>query len=142
MAGINKVFLVGHIGSVERHKSVVKASLATSQTYKDKTGETQQLTEWHRLTFFGKLADIAEKYLKKGTLTHIEGKIQYGKYTAKDGSEKYTTDIIVKEMQMLGSKSGDNQQKPESNKDYQRADYRQVRDEQSVFQDDEIPDFL
>lgn len=105
MAGINKVFLVGRVGMIENKGNVVKASLATSEYYKDRhTGEKQENTEWHRLTFFGKLAEIAGKYVQKGDLLHIEGKIQYGKYTAQDGVERYTTDIIVRNMQNLTSK--------------------------------------
>lgn len=105
MAGINKVILIGHVGSTEKKERVTKLSLATSESYKDKnTGEKVEQTSWHRLVFFGKLAEIANQYVGKGDKLYIEGTIKYGKYTDQTGIERYTTDIIVRNMQMLTSK--------------------------------------
>lgn len=107
--GVNKVMLIGNVGNIENKGNVTKASLATSESYKDKnTGEKVEKTEWHRLTFFGKLADIAAQYVGKGDKLYVEGAIKYGKYTGNDGIERYSTDIVVRNMQMLGSK-GDKQ---------------------------------
>jgi single-strand DNA-binding protein len=109
--GINKVILVGNLGNDPETKytqggmAVTKASLATTSVRKDKEGNTQERTEWHRVTFFGKLGEIAGEYLRKGSQVYVEGSIRYDKYTGQDGVEKYTTDIIADEMQMLGGRS-------------------------------------
>ncbi|MEI7763751.1 MAG: single-stranded DNA-binding protein, partial [Comamonadaceae bacterium] len=81
-------------------------TIATSSKYKSKTGEMVEETEWHRVTFFGKLAEIVGQYLKKGRSVYVEGRIKTRKYTDKDGVEKFATDIIANEMQMLGSREG------------------------------------
>ena len=109
--GINKVILVGNLGNDPETKytqggmAVTKASLATTSVRKDKEGNTQERTEWHRVTFFGKLGEIAGEYLRKGSQVYVEGSIRYDKYTGQDGVERYTTDIIADEMQMLGGRS-------------------------------------
>jgi single-strand DNA-binding protein len=112
MASVNKVILVGNLGRdpeiryLPSGEPVANITIATSSKYKGKTGEMVEETEWHRVTFFGKLADIVGQYLKKGRSVYVEGRIKTRKYTDKDGVEKYATDIIANEMQMLGSREG------------------------------------
>jgi single-strand DNA-binding protein len=109
--GVNKVILVGNLGNDPETKytqggmAVTKISLATTSVRKDKEGNTQERTEWHRVTFFGKLGEIAGEYLRKGSQVYVEGSIRYDKYTGQDGVEKYFTDIIADEMQMLGGRA-------------------------------------
>lgn len=109
--GVNKVILVGNLGNDPETKytqggmAVTKISLATTSVRKDRDGNTQERTEWHRVTFFGKLGEIAGEYLRKGSQVYVEGSIRYDKYTGQDGVEKYFTDIIADEMQMLGGRS-------------------------------------
>ena len=112
MASVNKVTLVGNLGAdpevinTTTGSVVTKVSLATTSKYKDKTtGDMKEQTEWHRLVFWNQLAEIAGKWLKKGSPIYVEGRIQYGQYVGNDGITRYTTDIIVNEMQMLGSKN-------------------------------------
>lgn len=108
--GINKAILVGNLGNDPETRStasgmtVTRASLATTSVRKDRDGNTQERTEWHRVVFFGRLAEIAGEYLRKGSQVYIEGEIRYDKYTDKDGIERYTTDIVANEMQMLGGR--------------------------------------
>ena len=109
---VNKVILVGRLGKdpetryMTNGEAVTNATLATSENWKDKSGEKQEKTEWHNLVFYRRLAEVAGEYLKKGAQVYVEGKIQTRKYQTKEGQERYTTEIIVNEMQMLGSKSG------------------------------------
>ncbi|WP_132999172.1 single-stranded DNA-binding protein [Luteimonas arsenica] len=107
--GINKVILVGNLGNdpdvkyTQGGSAITTISVATTEAWKDKqTGQQQERTEWHRVKFFGRLAEIAGEYLKKGRQVYIEGSLRTDKYTGKDGVERYTTDIIANEMQMLG----------------------------------------
>ncbi len=106
--GINKVILVGNLGDDPETKytqggmAVTKARVATTSVRKDRDGNTQERTEWHRVTFFGKLGEIAGEYLRKGSQVYVEGSIRYDKYTGQDGVERHSTDIIADEMQMLG----------------------------------------
>ena len=108
--GVNKVILVGNLGNDPETKytqggmAVTKVSLATTSVRKDKEGNTQERTDWHRVTFFGKLGEIAGEYLRKGSQVYVEGSIRYDKYTGQDGVERYSTDIIGDEMQMMGSR--------------------------------------
>ncbi|WP_426702183.1 single-stranded DNA-binding protein [Rhodanobacter sp. Col0626] len=111
--GINKVILVGNLGADPevRHTgggtAVTTLNLATSESWMDKqSGEKQERTEWHRVKLFGKLAEIAGEYLKKGRQVYIEGSLRTDKYTDKSGVEKYSTDIIASDMQMLGGLGG------------------------------------
>ena len=112
MASVNKVILVGNLGRdpevryLPSGDPVANITIATSSKYKSKTGEMVEETEWHRVTFFGKLAEIVGQYLKKGRSVYVEGRIKTRKYTDKDGVEKYATDIIANEMQMLGNREG------------------------------------
>jgi single-strand DNA-binding protein len=109
--GVNRVTLIGNIGNDPETKytqggmAITSISLATSSAKKDKDGNLQERTDWHRVKMFGKLAEIAAEYLKKGSQVYIEGSIRYDKYTGTDGVEKYSTDIIADEMQMLGGRS-------------------------------------
>jgi single-strand DNA-binding protein len=106
--GVNKVILVGNLGNDPEMKysqggmAICTLSLATSSVRKDKEGNQQERTEWHRVKLFGKLGEIAGEYLKKGRQVYIEGEIRYDKFTGQDGVEKYFTDIVASEMQMLG----------------------------------------
>jgi single-strand DNA-binding protein len=112
MASVNKVILVGNLGRdpevryLPSGDPVANITIATTSRYKSKTGEQQEETEWHRVTFFGRLAEIASQYLKKGRPVYIEGRIKTRKYTDKDGIEKFATDIIASEMQLLGAREG------------------------------------
>ena len=110
--GINKVILVGNLGNDPEVRygqsgaAITTISVATSESWKDKDGNPQERTEWHRVKFFGRLAEIAGEYLKKGRQVYIEGSLRTEKYTDKAGVEKYSTDIIANEMQMLGGNPG------------------------------------
>ncbi|MBA8884194.1 single-stranded DNA-binding protein [Dokdonella fugitiva] len=111
--GINKVILVGNLGAdpetryTANGSAITSIRIATSESWKDKqTGEQQERTEWHRVKFFGRLAEIAGEYLKKGRQVYVEGSLRTDKYTDKDGVERYSTDIIANEMQMLGGPGG------------------------------------
>jgi len=112
MASVNKVILVGNLGRdpeiryLPSGDPVANIAIATSNKYKGKDGNMVEETEWHRVTFFGKLAEIVGQYLKKGRSVYVEGRLKTRKYTDKDGVEKYATDIIANEMQMLGSREG------------------------------------
>ncbi len=109
---VNKAILVGRLGKdpetryMTNGEAVTNVSLATSENYKDKNGEKQERTEWHNLVFYRRLAEIAGEYLKKGSQIYVEGRIQTRKWQDKEGKDRYTTEIIVNEMKMLGSKAG------------------------------------
>ena len=110
--GINKVILVGTLGKDPEVRdsqsggAITSVSLATNEKWKDKNGEMQERTEWHRVKFFGRLAEIAGEYLKKGGQCYVEGKLRTEKYTDKQGVERYSTDIIADEMMLLGGQGG------------------------------------
>lgn len=113
MASINKVIVVGHVGSAPEVRympsgeQVTGIAVATTDRWRDKaTGEQKEATEWHRVSFFGKLADIAGQYLKKGSQVYIEGRLRTRKYIDKEGIERYATEIIADTMQILGSRPG------------------------------------
>ena len=114
--GINKVILVGNMGNDPEVRytpagaAVTTISLATTESWKDKDGNKQEKTEWHRVVFFGRLAEIAGEYLKKGSQVYIEGKLRTNKWQDKDGNDRYTTEILANEMQMLGGRGGDSGQ--------------------------------
>ena len=116
--GINKTILVGYLGKdaetryMPNGNAVTNITMATSETWRDKqSGENQERTEWHRVVFFNRLAEIAGEYLKKGSLIYIEGQIRTRKWQDKEGNDRYTTEIVANEMQMLDSKgsNGDTQ---------------------------------
>lgn len=111
MASVNKVIIVGNLGRdpeiryMPSGDAIANIAVATSYRSKDRnTGEQKELTEWHRISFFGRLAEIVGQYLKKGSSVYVEGRLQTRKYTDKDGVEKYATDIIAETMQMLGGR--------------------------------------
>jgi single-strand DNA-binding protein len=113
MASVNKVILIGNCGRdpevryAPSGSAICTISIATSSRRKDKTsGETIEDTQWHRITFYDRLAEIAGEYLKKGRPVYVEGRLKYGKYTDKDGIERNTVDIIASEMQLLGGREG------------------------------------
>jgi single-strand DNA-binding protein len=111
MASLNKVILIGNLGRdpetryLPNGDAVATISVATTETWKDKSGEKQEKTEWHRVSLFRRLGEIAGEYLKKGSQVYIEGRIEYREYE-KDGVKRYSTDIIASEMKMLGSRQG------------------------------------
>ncbi len=115
--GINKVILVGNLGNdpdvkyTQSGMAVTRISLATTSVRKDRDGNNQERTEWHRVVFFGKLGEIAGEYLRKGSQVYVEGEIRYDKFTGQDGVEKYTTDIVANEMQMLGGRGEGGEQR-------------------------------
>ena len=114
MASVNKVILIGNLGADPEVRympscdAITNIRLATTDTWKDKNGEKQERTEWHRVAFFSKLAEIAGEYLKKGSQVYIEGRLQTRKWQDKDGQDRYTTEIVADRMQMLGGRGGGN----------------------------------
>jgi len=115
--GVNKVILVGHLGQdpvvryTQSGSAVANLSVATTESWKDKnTGNREEKTEWHRVVMFRKLAEIAGEYLKKGSQVYIEGKLQTRKWQDNSGNDRYTTEIVANEMQMLGGKGGQQQE--------------------------------
>jgi single-strand DNA-binding protein len=119
MKGINKVIILGNLGQdpevryTASGSAVTNISIATSEKWKDKnTGQDVIKTEWHKIVFFGKLAEIAGEYLKKGSQVYIEGKLQTRKWQDQQNQDRYSTEIVANEMQMLGSKSDNNQSRP------------------------------
>ncbi|MFV1997724.1 MAG: single-stranded DNA-binding protein [Acidiferrobacterales bacterium] len=111
--GVNKVILIGNLGKdpevryAPSGQAIANINIATSESWKDKTtGEKQEKTEWHRVVFFSRLAEIVGEYLKKGSQVYIEGRLQTRKWQDKEGNDRYTTEIVANEMQMLGSRQG------------------------------------
>ena len=123
--GVNKVILVGNLGQKPEMRytatqtAVANLSIATTESWKDKeSGENRDKTEWHRVVFFGNLAEIAEKYLDKGSSVYVEGKIQTRKWQDKDGNDRYTTEVLGNQLTMLGSRgSFDNSNQMENSSD-------------------------
>lgn len=145
--GINKAIIVGNLGNDPDVKysqggsAITTISVATSEQWKDKTsGEQKERTEWHRVKFFGRLAEIAGEYLKKGAQVYIEGSIRTEKYTDKAGVERYATDIVANEMQMLGGRQDSGNGTPRSNAPAttQRAP-RATDEPRGEFVEDDIP---
>ncbi len=122
MASVNKVIIVGNLGRdpevryMPSGDAIANIAVATTDKWKDKaTGDQRESTEWHRISFFGKLAEIASQYLAKGSQVYIEGKLRTRKYTDKDGVEKFSTEIVADSMQMLGSRTAaTGQQSPQA----------------------------
>ena len=156
--GINKVILVGNLGADPETRytpsgtAITSIRIATSESWKDKTtGEQQERTEWHRVKFFGRLAEIAGEYLKKGSQVYVEGKLRTDEYE-KDGIKRYSTDVIADEMQMLGSRGGASGGEGGGGGDYQKRERGPARGPQpgpstaknvpapaDTFEDDDIP---
>jgi single-strand DNA-binding protein len=112
MASVNKVILIGNLGRdpevryLPSGDAVATLNLATTEKWKDKSGEAQEQTEWHRISFFGRQAEICGEYLRKGSSIYVEGRLQTRKWTDKEGVERYSTEIRGDRMQMLGGRSG------------------------------------
>ena len=112
MASINKVTLIGNLGKdpemryMPSGEAIANLTLATTDNWKDKTGAKQEKTEWHRISMFGRIAEVAGEYLKKGSSVYIEGRLQTRKWQDKDGQDRYTTEIVANEMKMLGGRPG------------------------------------
>jgi single-strand DNA-binding protein len=112
MASINKVILIGNLGAdpetryTASNDAVTNIRIATTETWKDKSGEKQERTEWHNVVFFGRLAEIAGEYLKKGRQVYVEGSLRTRKWQDKSGNDRYTTEIVASDMKMLGSRQG------------------------------------
>ncbi len=112
MASVNKVILIGNLGADPETRflpsgdAVANIRIATTDNWKDKSGDKQEHTEWHRVSFFGKLAEIAGEYLKKGSPVYIEGRIRTRKWQDKEGQDRYSTEIVADRMQLLGSRGG------------------------------------
>lgn len=143
--GINKVILVGNLGNdpdiryTASGSAVANISVATTDSWKDKeSGETQDRTEWHRVVFFGRLAEIVGEYLRKGSQVYLEGRLQTRKWQDKGGNDRYTTEIVANEMQMLG---GRNTQRASTGADAQHSDESRAPTSGggSDFVDDDIP---
>ncbi|MCC7515797.1 MAG: single-stranded DNA-binding protein [Pseudomonadales bacterium] len=156
--GVNKVILIGNIGKDPETRvtagggAITNITLATSETWKDKqTGENQERTEWHRVVFFGRLGEIAGDYLKKGSKVYIEGSLRTRKWQDQSGQDRYTTEIVANEMQMLdgrGSNEGGGfggESRPQQNQGGQRSAARQPAPQAAPanydqqFDDDDIP---
>ena len=141
MASVNKVIIVGNLGADPESRfapsgdAICNIRVATSEAWKDRqTGERKEATEWHRINFYGKLAEIAGQYLRKGSQVYIEGSLRTRKWTDKDGQEKYSTEIRADEMKMLGGKpEGQQQAAP------QRQSPRQTQQSSEFDMDDSIP---
>jgi single-strand DNA-binding protein len=112
MASVNKVILIGNLGKDPETRylpsgdAVANFSIATTEVFKDKSGAKQEHTEWHRISFFGRQAEIAGEYLKKGSPVYVEGRIRTRKWQDKEGADRYTTEIVGDRMQLLGSRGG------------------------------------
>jgi single-strand DNA-binding protein len=142
--GVNKVIIIGNLGKdpevryTSDGKAVASLTLATSESWKDQQGQEQQKTEWHRVSIFGKLAEIAGEYLRKGSQVYIEGKLQTRKWTNKEGQDQYTTEIVLDPfngvMQMLGGKSdnsGQQSQQKQAQPQQKQAAPQQQRPQQN-----------
>lgn len=133
MASVNKAIIIGNLGRDPETRympdggAVTNITVATTEKWKDKSGEAKEQTEWHRIVFFGKLAEIASEYLKKGSAVYVEGRIETKKYTDKDGAEKYATQIVGSTMQMLGAKP--NQEPRQQEKPKPRAGFDDMEDD-------------
>lgn len=112
MASVNKVILIGNLGADPETRylpsgdAVTNIRIATTENFKDKQGQKQEHTEWHRVSFFGKTAEIAAEYLKKGSPVYIEGRIRTRKWQDKEGQDRYSTEIVADRMQLLGNRGG------------------------------------
>jgi len=112
MASVNKVIVLGNLGRDPETRytadgaAITNVSIATTRRYKDASGQQQEETEWHRVAFFGRLAEIAGEYLRKGRPVYVEGRLRTRKWQDKDGQDRYTTEIVAENMQLLGSREG------------------------------------
>lgn len=148
MASVNKTILVGNVGAdpetryMPNGDAVCNVRIATSESWKDKTtGEKKEITEWHRVVFYRKLAEVVSQYVKKGSAIYVEGRIRTRKWQNKEGQDQYTTEIEANEMQMLGSRGGDtgNNQSPAEGRTQPADRGRQNAAQSDPFDDQEIP---
>lgn len=145
MSGVNKVILVGRLGKdpevrhLESGAVVANFPLATSETYKDKSGNRQEQTEWHNIVLWRGLAEIAEKYLSKGNQIYIEGKLRTRSWQDKEGVTKYTTEIIGDNMTMLGGKGEGDNSGPVSDNRVETKQVQEVNIDDSSEEDDDLP---
>ncbi len=150
--GVNKVILVGNLGADPDTKytaggtAITNINIATSESWKDKqTGENQERTEWHRVVFFNRLAEIAGEYLRKGSQVYVEGKLRTRKWQDQNGQDRYTTEIVGNEMQMLGSREGAGIATPEQQQSGGFRDNKPAQPQKAApaaddgFTDDDIP---
>ena len=146
--GVNKAIIVGTLGQdpevryTANGSAVANISVATNETWKDKsTGEAQERTEWHRIVMFGKLAEIAQQYLKKGSQAYFEGRIQTRKWQDQSGNDRYSTEIVANEMQMLGGRAGAGSGAPMESGGQSQAQSRPAATETAPMDDgfDDIP---
>ena len=144
MRGVNKVILVGHLGqdpevrAMPSGSSVANLSLATNEQWRDKnTGEQQERTEWHRLALFGRLAEVAGQYLRKGAPVYVEGRLRTRKWQDRDGHDRYSTEIVVNELQMLGGRGSTSQAGPD--RPAPPAESREPASRPDMPFDDDIP---
>ena len=126
--GVNKVILVGNLGRDPEVRyspngaAIANVTIATSEGWKDKqTGEMQERTEWHRIVFFSRLAEIAGEYLRKGSQIYVEGRLQTRKWQDKEGQDRYTTEVVANELQMLGGRSGGSNQTSDSSQQFDQS---------------------
>lgn len=148
MASVNKVILIGNIGRdpetryTAEGSAITNISIATTDSWKDKaTGERKEQTEWHRVTFFGRLAEVVSEYMERGSAIYVEGKLRTRKWTDKDGVERYTTEIIADSMQMLGRKSDGRNHPGSPSYEGERApaESRRTQADLGPTDDDDIP---
>jgi single-strand DNA-binding protein len=145
MASVNKVILIGNLGKdpetryMPNGDAVTNITLATTETWKDKNGDKQERTEWHRVNFYRKLAEIAGEYLKKGRPVYVEGRLVTRKWTDKTGIERYSTEIIAEDMKMLGSKPGGASDREEGGYASSNSSSRTSARSNGSFDDDDIP---
>ena len=142
MASVNRVILIGNLGADPETRylpsgdAVTNIRLATTDRYKDKqSGDMKELTEWHRLSFFGKLAEVAGQYLRKGSAIYVEGRIRTRKWQDQSGQDKYSTEIVVDQLQMLGGKQEGQQQAPAQ----RQAQRPAAQPEPDGFEDTDVP---
>lgn len=140
MAAVNRVIILGNLGKdpetryTQGGDAVASMSVATTEKWKDKEGVKQEKTEWHRIVLFGRIAEVAGEYLKKGSQCYIEGKLQTRKYTDKEGAEKYVTEIVGERLQLLGSKSdGGGGERPQQERPAQPRKPQQDFDDDTPF---------
>ena len=154
--GVNKVILVGNLGKDPEMKytasgaAIANITIATSESWNDKqTGEKQEKTEWHRVVFFRRLAEIAGEYLRKGSQVYIEGKLQTRKWQDQNGQDRYTTEIVANEMQMRGRRGGEGESRPQGgggggfrnnpNQPARQQQQQSAPQGENDFADDDIP---
>jgi single-strand DNA-binding protein len=143
MAGVNKVIILGNLGKDPEMRyqpnggAIANFNVATSETFKDKEGNKQERTEWHRVVLFGRTAEVAAEYLRKGSTAYIEGRLQTRKWTDKEGQERYTTEIVGDRLQLVGGRNGgqgnhDEDDEPRGNSRTQSVNQRSAPSQNSA----------